>query len=331
MLSPLLHKGRFDLLNSMSKRLCLPSLTRRLYPTTSDVVSRSCSTSKCAPAIIAVDWGTTSFRAYIINESGTVIATTEDDEAGMLVTSRHGDFDAALEQQLAAFKNIDLSNLSVFITGMAGSKTGWHEVPYIPAPFRLDSLRHSTKQFRSSKGREIIILPGVSKSSGIELEDVMRGEETQIIGACHIAENSLQEALIDMNIQDKRSDKSALFCLPGSHSKWAEVSRNLEDQSLEMITFYTHMTGELYALMSKDSILSELVQGNDSTSFSLENPKELEAFEKGLNIAKGTGGILHHMFRVRAYGVSPGIPSPPPAEMQAMLSGIMIGSEVYVS
>eukprot|EP00941_MAST-03F_sp_MAST-3F-sp1_P004150 g4150.t1 len=275
---------------------------------------RHCSTS--SPALLAVDWGTTCFRCYVLDGSGKTISELADEKAGMLSTSKSGaGFENVLETKLSCFDNNLIADLPIVVAGMAGARSGWFEVPYVPIPVCFEEISNGVHRF-TFKGRDVSILPGISRENIKEkevLEDVMRGEETQIIGASTLLESPMEKEF---------------FCLPGSHSKWAEVSFSDPYES-KIEHFRTYVTGEMYSMVSSHSVIAPLLtsDGTDvSESQEHWTESDMLAFEEGLKIARNEGGLLHNIFRLRAMGVGNEVPSS--SKLQQILSGVLIGSEV---
>jgi 2-dehydro-3-deoxygalactonokinase len=176
---------------------------------------------------IAVDWGTTNRRAYVVDGSGKSGAEFEDSK-GVLSVAKDG-FPAAI----AEIRN-KLGDKPLIMAGMIGSNRGWKEAPYVPCPAGLDEL---AKGIVWAGEREAIV-PGVSYI-GNGRADVMRGEEVQLLGA--IAAGMI--------------DQDALVCHPGTHCKWSLIRRG------QLASFQTVMTGEMFSLLKQHSILSDLLQG----------------------------------------------------------------------
>lgn len=170
---------------------------------------------------IAVDWGTTNRRAYLVAD-GAVIDTFRDDR-GVLAMAGQG-YPAAVAQMRER-----LGDWPVLIAGMPGSNRGWREAPYVPCPATLRALVASILWVEPEVG----IIPGVAWSDG-RRADVMRGEEMQMLGA--VAAGFVTPG--------------AMLCQPGTHCKWASVDGDA------IVRFDTAMTGELFALLRGRSILS---------------------------------------------------------------------------
>jgi len=203
----------------------------------------------------AVDWGTSSFRLWLMAEDGQVLGERRSGDGLLSVGGR---FEAVLEKHLAALDAP--KDLPVIICGMAGSRTGWREAAYLKAPCSLADVSSAAVRIEGID-REIRILPGISQA---EPADVMRGEETQLLGLA----------------------KDGTVCLPGTHSKWVTI------QDGRVQKFSTWMTGELFSLLSEHSLLASDVAGQVSPD---------EAFLEGLNNALDEPEALTNaMFGLRA-------------------------------
>jgi 2-dehydro-3-deoxygalactonokinase len=176
---------------------------------------------------IAVDWGTTNRRAYVVDGSGKTAAEFEDSKGVLSVPS--GGFPAAVAEIRDR-----LGDKPLLMAGMVGSNRGWIEAPYVSCPAGIEDL---AKGLVWPSEREAIV-PGVSYI-GNGRADVMRGEEVQLLGA----------------IGSGAIDGSALVCHPGTHNKWTLVHRH------QIASFQTVMTGELFNLLKQHSILADLMQG----------------------------------------------------------------------
>lgn len=177
---------------------------------------------------IAVDWGTTNRRAYLVEDGSRHIREFEDGQ-GILAVGRD-QFETAVEQIREK-----LGDHPLLLAGMIGSNRGWMEAPYVPCPAGLDDLARGLVW--SADGTAAIV-PGVCYNNG--RADVMRGEEVQILGA--LASGDIPG--------------DCIVCHPGTHNKWIQVSSGRID------SFRTVMTGELFNLLRDRSILSELIDGN---------------------------------------------------------------------
>jgi 2-dehydro-3-deoxygalactonokinase len=179
-----------------------------------------------ADGFIAVVWGTTNRRAYLVESNGRHTQEFEDGQGILSVPS--GGFEAAVDQIRER-----LGDRPMLLAGMVGSNRGWVEAPYVPCPAGLDDLARGVIR----PEERTVTVPGVSYSNG--RADVMRGEEVQIVGA----------------VESGQIPRGCLICHPGTHNKWIRVS----DGRIEW--FRTVMTGELFSMLSERSMLSDLLSG----------------------------------------------------------------------
>jgi 2-dehydro-3-deoxygalactonokinase len=244
-----------------------------------------------APVIVAIDWGTTRLRAWLLDAEGAALAEHRSDEG--LTTAQKSGFEPILERCLAALRSPE--GLPVIICGMAGARQGWMEAPYVDAPSSIAAILRGAVRVPYA-GRDIRIVPGLAQRSA-EVPDVMRGEETQLAGS------RLEDAT------------RHVVCMPGTHSKWVVVDSGAVE------AFRTWPTGELFALLSSHSILRHSI-GEQSSPVSAENP----VFAKACEIALAEGGdFASRLFSIRAGSLLYGLM---PEDAAATLSGLMIGSEV---
>jgi 2-dehydro-3-deoxygalactonokinase len=180
-----------------------------------------------ADGFIAVDWGTTNRRAYLIDSAGK--RTDEFEDGKGILSVPKGGFPAAIAEIRQR-----LGNKPLLLAGMVGSNRGWKEAPYVPCPAGIDDVVAKLVW----PGEREAIVPGVSYI-GDGRADVMRGEEVQLLGAA-------AAGLVDPN---------ALVCHPGTHNKWTA----LKDGRIH--DFRTVMTGELFSLLKEHSILADLLNG----------------------------------------------------------------------
>ncbi len=258
--------------------------------------------------MIGVDWGTSSLRAWRLRGE-TVLERRAG--AGGILQVPPGGFPAAL--QALAGDWIAAGEDRVLVCGMAGSRQGWLEAPYLPCPAGPAELAGALAAVPFA-GASVRLVPGVSGTdaggmpglggtdsggaTGVPgVPEVMRGEETQLAGA-RLADGS---ALVD-----------GLVCLPGSHSKWARLEGG------RIAGFTTSMTGEAYAALRHHTILGRLMAEADP-------PDDLDAFDRGVARAGEPGGLLHHLFGVRTLGLAGQLGTEAAA---SYLSGLLIGHEL---
>ncbi len=239
------------------------------------------------PVCVAVDWGTSRLRAHLVAEDGRTLDGVASDDGMSRVAG--GDFEAVLTRLCGAWLAAH-PGLPVVMAGMVGSRNGWREVPYVACPAGLAQIAAGMLSFETAGGTRVGIVPGLVVDG--EVSDVMRGEETQIFGT---------------GVDD------AVVVLPGTHSKWATLRAG------RIETFRTFMTGEIFGLLTRQSVLRLLREPpNDEAA-------ERAAFHDGLAAATAGGGILARAFQARA-GVLTGRLSP--HDVEPYLSGLLIGSEI---
>ena len=242
------------------------------------------------PAYVAVDWGTSSFRLWLVDRAGQALTERRSDE-GMLAAAKAG-FAAVLQSHLAAVEAPD--HLPVLVCGMAGAKTGWVEAGYVDTPAPLAAILKQAVRV-PGEARDIRILPGIAQRDA-GAPDVMRGEETQLLGALGF-----------------EGAGEALVCMPGTHSKWVRVRGGIVEG------FSTFMTGELFSVVSRETILSFAVAGADET----EDVASFKAAVKAAYAAPAFAANLLFTARSRQllFGGTP-------TAARETLSGTLIGAEL---
>lgn len=241
-------------------------------------------------AAIGVDWGTSSLRAYRLAEDGAILERRETPSGIMAIEA--GAFEAAFEEAVGDWLDAADKAAPVVLSGMIGSRLGWHEAPYLSCPANVAELAAALLPVDLARGRRIWIAPGLSHHDAGGTPDVMRGEEVQILGA-----------------RNMLGDESAMVCLPGTHSKWAQVEAG------RVIGFATHMTGEVFEAVRGHTILGRMIDGDAWDDV---------AFIAGLERAGEPGGLLGHLFGVRAKGLFGDLDE---GTAGGYLSGLMIGHE----
>ena len=247
--------------------------------------------------LIALDWGTSSLRAYKLGHQGQVL---EQRSLGMGIMHlpNGNDFEAALAEACGDWLAAS-PDAALIACGMVGSAQGWLEAPYCQAPARLADIGAALCQLRTRSGRVLHIVPGVIQQG--RLPNVMRGEETQVLGLLQSQAGTPQP-------------EEQLIGLPGSHSKWVSIAEGT------LTHFDTFMTGELYAIACAHSILGRTQQRGGAF--------DEHAFDRGVGVAisdEGAIGPLATLFSARTLGLT-GQLKP---EVQAdYLSGLMIGHEL---
>ncbi len=243
------------------------------------------------PRYIAVDWGTSNLRAFLIAHTGRVIAT-KSSEQGMK-TLRQDEFEGAL---VSLVSDWEADSLPILIAGMAGARGGWQEVPYQTLPLNLFDLASHCYAVTCEQRQSVYIVPGLKGIGLSEYPDVMRGEEVQLLG-------------VDQLLTEQGHSRWA-FCMPGTHCKWGRVESGM------LSSFSTTMTGELFELLATHSSLSSPSQGAGEFC--------QQAFIEGVGLAKQKGDLLHHLFSCRSRVVTNQMPS---QQVRSYLSGMLIGSD----
>src|SRR5918911_5683209 len=149
---------------------------------------------------IAVDWGTSSFRAFLVDPNGAVVDRVAN--ANGILAIRDGDFAGALEAAVLRWRERH-PDAPILASGMIGSRNGWREAPYISCPADLATLAASMVSVTSPRLGTVWLAPGVVRRDAGSVPDVMRGEETQILRSV-----------------DRVDNRPRVFVLPGTHSKW---------------------------------------------------------------------------------------------------------------
>lgn len=210
-----------------------------------------------ADGFIAVDWGTTNRRAYLVDARGECAREFEDEKGILSVPA--GGFEAAVAEVRER-----LGDGPMLLAGMIGSNRGWAEAPYAPCPAGVGELA-SALLWRDER---TAIVPGVSFLDA-DRADVMRGEEVQLVGA----------------VADGTIPAVCYVCHPGTHNKWVRMEGG------RIAEFRTVMTGEIFNLLRRHSILSD----------ALEDEAMLDApFLKGARLGLAGGTVTSDLFSVRA-------------------------------
>ena len=192
-------------------------------------------------ALIALDWGTSSLRAYRLDGGGRtldarhlpwgIMRLPQPLQDGAATPTLSG-FELAFEQACGDWLRAEPA-LPVIACGMVGSAQGWQEAAYLDVPVALDRIGTLLTVVERPGATPVHIVPGLIQRHG--LPNVMRGEETQVFGV----------------LRDARAvpDAGLLIGLPGTHSKWVGARNG------QVTHFDTFMTGEVYAALRGRTIL----------------------------------------------------------------------------
>ena len=242
--------------------------------------------------MIAIDWGSSSLRAYRLDAVGGILEQRRSDQG---VLHCQGGFSSVMVKLIA-----DWDDPAILLSGMIGSRSGWREMPYLDCPVGVHALAAALEPMHIPElpGRTLWFVPGVADQSSASVPDVVRGEETQLCG-----------------LLDALQQGTHVACLPGTHSKWIVVRDG------RILSINTAMTGEIFAVLRQHSLLAKLM-GNEDSRF------DAFAFDRGLQRSAEAGGLLHHLFGVRTAGLFGQFTE---AALPWYLSGLLIGHEVRAS
>lgn len=244
------------------------------------------------PDFVAIDWGTTSFRAYLVK--GGEIVAEHGGPHGILTIAPGGH--AAMLRQALAYLPPDALKLPIMMSGMIGSRQGWVEAPYAALPASVRDLAARLVRWSEPGLGPISLIAGVMSDPPGGMPDVMRGEETQVFGAAAL-----------MGISD------GVFIMPGTHSKCIE----LQDGRLR--SFRSFMTGEVFAALKGHTILVRLMTDGAPSG---------QGFEAGVVASsrlESGGDLLNAVFGTRTLGLFDRLPG---YELSDYLSGLLIGAEL---
>lgn len=234
-------------------------------------------------ALIGIDWGTTSFRAWRMGQGGEVLETVSEGPGILAAGALPGGFRQALADSIGPW----LDGTPVIASGMITSRNGWVETPYLPLPLDAAALAGSLTLHDG-----IHFVTGAVSDPDGPAPDVMRGEETEIIG--HLAGGGA----------------GGLFVLPGTHSKWAQAEGG------GLVAFRTVMTGEVFGALRDHTILGRLIR---------PGPGSEEAFRRGVEAGRQDGALLGRIFSARSLALMDRLAGDQIADY---LSGLLIGDEV---
>lgn len=245
--------------------------------------------------MIGLDWGSTSLRAMRFGPGGEVLELRQSAAGASTLHGRAEEFGAALDALIPDWHE---GSAPLLACGMVGSQHGWREAPYADCPADEAALLRLAVDV-DWRGRTVRLLPGLRCTGAAGAPDLMRGEETQVLGALQ-----LEPALAPQ----------ACLVLPGTHSKWVQV------QDGRVSGFATQMTGELFAVLRQHSVLGRLMPDAAAAA----SP---EAFEQGVAAARdhGEAGLPNQLFGVRSLGLAGRLA---PAAGADYLSGLLIGHEL---
>ena len=233
-----------------------------------------------------VDWGSSSFRAYRFDEQGSVIDSIAN-ASGLreINAGSESHFEAVLFDNIGRWLS---TGDSILLSGMVTSKAGWVETQYLTCPRDVTELAfHATSM--DVNGCHLLFLPGIKQTEPVA--DVMRGEELQLLGACH-------------------SGGRCTVVLPGTHSKWAKMN------GTTLSAFRTIMTGELFALIRHQSLVGAIASSDTYNE---------DEFIKGVQQGYRSDAIISELFTLRPSVLLEQLTA---SSVHSRLSGLLIGREI---
>ncbi|MCB1380839.1 MAG: 2-dehydro-3-deoxygalactonokinase [Alphaproteobacteria bacterium] len=213
--------------------------------------------------IIALDWGTTSFRAYRCDRTGQVLEQIAAPQGILSIAG--GDFESALERHIGAWDK----SYPVIAAGMITSRQGWIELPYVECPAGIGDLSRNLHRFTTKSSRRMAFVTGLSYRGPDGMPEVMRSEEVQVFGS------------LDTGLRH--------FITPGTHSKWITVEND------QIVGYATYVSGEVFAALKDHTILGRLMKpGTDDDVAFAQGVRAALA---------DPGGFLHRIFSARSLGL----------------------------
>jgi 2-dehydro-3-deoxygalactonokinase len=265
--------------------------------------------------IISCDWGTSEFRLRLINLKEESVINEITSPNGVLNIHNSWTADSKKNSKkecylqfllpqveiLLAEQLKEKKNIPILVSGMASSSIGIEELPYAKIPFALNG-KNTISKFMKSNAEfpyDLLLISGVSTSN-----DVMRGEETQLVGIAQIKE------LMQLN-------EEAICIFPGTHSKHIKISKG------NVVDFKTYLTGEMFELLSTKSVLKGAVSKEDNQK--VIDKLNLQSFYKGINASQNKANLLNQLFSVRTNALFSLLSA---QENYFYLSGLLIGYEI---
>lgn len=237
--------------------------------------------------MIAVDWGTSNLRAWRLDGAGRVLDRMASAQGITRVAG--GDFAGVLRDSVGAW--LAAGERHILLCGMVGSRQGWVEAPYLPCPASPDAVAAALVAVPFAEA-QVKLVPGLSARDPAGVPEVMRGEETKLVGLM-------------------TAGHDGLVCMPGSHTKWAHIEGG------RIAGFATYFTGEAFAALREGTILGRMMAAGGAI--------DAEGFRRGVVRSGAAGHLLHQLFGVRAMGLFGELDE---AAAAGFLSGLLIGHEV---
>ena len=242
-----------------------------------------------SPRFIVLDWGTSSFRALLVDAAGIVLDRIETQDG--IKSAPQAGFESVLAAAVAPWRRRH-GLLPILASGMIGSRNGWVEMPYVETPAGIAEIARAARRLRLKDGGDILFVPGLTDKTARPFPDVMRGEETQLLGL--------------------GLDRDLTAVLPGTHCKWARIEEG------RIARFRTFVTGEAFETLSRHSFIAQMVKPRATPDWA--------SFARGLEAARDAAspGLLSRLFAVRTGWLAGELGE---EESGDFLSGLLIGSE----
>ncbi len=247
-------------------------------------------------ALLALDWGTSSLRAWRLSAGGDVLEQRQ--RPWGILHLPDGGFPAAFAAITEGWRPPAEAAIPAIACGMVGSRQGWQEVGYLTLPLDLDRLGGALVPVAGVEALHLV--PGLLDAARAERPDVMRGEETEAVGALE---------------QLRGGESEILLVMPGTHCKWVRVSSRV------IASFTTYMTGELFAVLMQHSILG---RNAGSPAAAPDADASRQAFRDGV-AAAAADGLAGRLFSARALTLTGRLDA---ALVADYLSGLLIGEEL---
>jgi 2-dehydro-3-deoxygalactonokinase len=237
--------------------------------------------------MIGINWGTSNFRAYRLGKYGVIEDCRVSSSGISSVESKK--YHETLLREVGHW--IQQGERQILISGMAGSRNGWIEVPYVQTPAKIQDIANGCIRVPLTD-MHVFIVPGVMGTDDHGIPEVMRGEEAEIFGA-------------HLDFAD-----AAQVALPGTHTKWVKM------QEAAIASFATYMTGDLFSAVRSSTILRE---------FPATSEIQLECFIQGVDRSKTEDALTHLLFGARTLFLKSLLQAD---AGYSYLSGLLIGYEV---
>jgi 2-dehydro-3-deoxygalactonokinase len=245
------------------------------------------TTPRCS---IVLDWGTSSFRALLVDAAGGVADRVETHDG--IKSVPQAAFEAVLARAIAPWRAAH-GLVPILAAGMIGSRNGWVEMPYVETPAGIADIARAVRCVKLADGGDMLFIPGLTDRSARPFPDVMRGEETQLVGL------------------GLTRDLTAV--LPGTHCKWARIENG------RIARFRTLVTGEVFETLSRHSFIAQMAKPQSAPDWA--------AFARGLEAARdpsaGTG-LLSRLFSLRTGWLAGELVAEAAGDY---LSGLLLGCE----